>query len=515
MNSRLFAHNLMAIGLLFMSTILVSCQDTIPTRGLIEDAAVGTTTGSTTGGSVIEKRPENAVKFKTDFCGCKDGAVVTFGNNCGPVCASKVTNGAELLYVTFNVTEDISLNQNLQNINGWCNVNLTNDGIDENPRCQVKAKDDATTELALEVTALSVANTVSIDISKLSQNKAYVLTLVENSSGAKSDSIQIIKYSADIPLSTLGPLKNAPISQYSCMTRPASIDNSTGEIYYDAAFRVHFYFLPRLPPDPIAAGQSIVCHDWMNPLYGAIDDVLYPRLEQIAGVFNLWDTTDPRFYDNNGNSYDDVNDIIIQKAKNFGATNIAATTRFFEKFPQMTTSATNNSGNTASLAQSMGYYMSPWIDQTTFRSYCLNSTHYSSSNPLFKAMRDVVGVDMEGIYVGVKAAESVTDRDGNIVTAPSDFILIREADLKSVWFYLKNNVPTVPTEAIVSSVPVYFYYPLNPASPYVRSSTQKLYQVKGAAELNNQTVTSGGNNSSGISTNYPPHDRKIGCIPKF
>lgn len=515
MNSRLNVNNLMAICLLFMSTILVSCQDTIPSRGLIEDSAIGTTTGGTTGGKTIDKRPDNAVTFKTNFCGCKDGAVITYGNNCGPTCASKVTNGAEILYVNFNVTEDISLNQNLQNINGWCNVNLPDDAVDENPRCVLKAKDDNNTELSLEVTALSVPNTMSIDIGTLSENKAYVLTLVENSSMAKSDSIQIIKYSADIPLSTLGPLKNAPISQYSCITRPASVDNSTGEIYYDAAFRVHYYFLPRLPPDPIPAGSAIVCHDWMNALYGPIDDILYPRLEQIAGVFNLWDTTDPRFYDNNGNSYLDVNDIIIQKAKNFGASTINPATRFFEQFPTMTSSAASNNAGANTAPASMGWYMSPWIDQQNFRSYCLNSSHYNSDNPLFKAMRDVVGVNMEGIYVGVKSAESVTDRDGNIVTAPSDFILIRETDLKSVWFYLNNNVPTVPTDANVASKAVFFYYPLNPAAPFVRSSTQKLYQVKGAAELNNSTVGSGGNNSSGINTNYPPHDRKIGCIPKF
>lgn len=516
MHSRLFVNNFTAICLIIMSTILMGCQDTIPKRGLIEDAAQSGTTGSTTGGSTASARPDGAVKFKANFCGCKDGAVVTYGNNCATTCANKVTNQRAILYVTFNVTEDISLNQSLQNINGWCNTNLATDSVDANPRCVLKAKDELNNEASLDVVALSVPNTMSIDIEDLAEDKAYVLTLVETSSGAKSDSIQIIKYSADIPLSSLGPLKNAPISQYSCINRPSSVDNDTGEIYYDAAFRVHFYFLPRLPPDPIAAGQGIVCHDWMNTLYGLIDDALYPRLELVPGVFNLWDTTDPRFYDNNGNTFDDVNDIIIQKAKNFGATTLAPSTRFFEQFPILTTSTANQTnGGTASVAQSMGYYMSPWIDQTTFRSYCLNSTHYTSSNPLFKAMRDVVGVDMEGIYVGVKSAESVVDRSGNIVTAPSDFLLIRETDLKSVWFYLKNSVPTVPTDAIVASVPVYFYYPLNPASPYVRSSTQKLYQVKGAAELNNSTVPPGGNNSSGIGTNYPPHDRKIGCIPKF
>lgn len=515
MNSRL-NNNLLAAALLIMSTILMGCQDTIPARGLIEDGAIGTTTGSTTGGGVTTARPDGAVKFKTDFCGCKDGAVITFGNNCTQVCANKVTEGAGKLFVSFNVTEDISLNQSLQNINGWCNVNLPNDNTDANPRCILKAKDAENNEFELDVVALSATNTMSIVIDKLLEDRAYVLTLVETSSGAKSDSIQIIKYSADTPLGSLGPLKNAPITQYSCINRMFATDNDTGDLYYDAAFRVHFYFIPRLPPDPIAAGSSYVCHDWMNPLYGDIDDILYPRLEQVASVFNLWDSTDPRFYDINNNGNNEINDIIIQKAKNFGMTTIGASTNFFEKFPVLASAqSTEDAGGNVSTAQSMGYYMFPWIDNTTFKSYCLNTTHYNSENALFKAMRDVIGVDMEGIYVGVKAAESVRDRSGNIVTAPSDFILIRETDLKAVWFYMNNGVPTVPTDANVSSKAVFFYYPLNKTSPFIQSNTQKLYQVKGASELNNSSVSTGGSNSSGVNSNYPPHDRKIGCIPKF
>lgn len=515
MNSRL-NNNLLAMALLFMSTILMGCQDTIPARGLIEDGAIGTTTGSTTGGVVTTERPDNAVKFKTDFCGCKDGAVVTFGNNCSQVCANKVTNGAALLFVTFNVTEDISLNQSLQNINGWCNVNLPNDTADGNPRCYMKAKDAQGNERELDTIALSAPNTMSINIDSLAEDRAWVLTLIEESSKAKSDSIQIIKYSADTPLGSLGPLKNAPITQYSCINRMFSTDNDTGDIYYDAAFRVHFYFIQRSPPDPVPAGSSYVCHDWLNPLYGEIDDILYPRLEQVASVFNLWDSTDPRFYDINNNGNNEINDIIIQKAKNFGLTTIGASTNFFEKFPVLaSTQSTQDAGSNTSTAQSMGYYMYPWIDNQTFKSYCLNSTHYNSDNALFKAMRDVIGVDMEGIYVGVKAAESVRDRSGNIVTAPADFILIRETDLKSVWFYLNNGVPTVPTDANVSSKAVFFYYPLNKQAPYIPSSTQKLYQVKGATELSAGTVNTGGSSSSGVNSNYPPHDRKIGCVPKF
>lgn len=512
MVSRLNINNLKALCLMIMGLVLMGCQDTMPARSLIEDAAQ-TAGGTTGGGGVIPvTRPDGAVKFKPNFCGCKDGKAITYGN-CGATCAGKNTNGAGILYVDFNVTEQISLNSAFGHLKGWCNNSLPDEQV--NPRCLLKANDDDGTTLILDVETGSTNNSLNINIDKLSEDKAYILTLYETSSAAESDSIQIIKFSTDISLPTLGPLKNAPITQYSCIHRPPSVDQASGDIYYDAAFRVHFYFLPRVPPDPIPAGSDIVCHDFMNPLFGPIDDILFPRLEQLPGTFNLWDNTDPRFYDNNGNKNDDVNDIIIQKAKNFGASNIPAATRFFEVFPNLNTSAqVAQAGGNPSVAASMGYYMAPWIDQTTYRSYCLNSTHYNSANPLFKAMRDVVGVDMEGIYVGVKALETIFDRDGNPVQAPEDFVMIRETDLKSVWFYMKNGVPTVPTDAIVSTVPVFFYYPLNKISPFVKASTQKIYQVKGAVELNG-TVDQGGTNNTGISTNYPPHDRKIGCIPKF
>jgi hypothetical protein len=516
MVSRLKKSFLPTLSLLMMSLILVACQDTIPQRGLITpDAAIGDTGGTTGGGSGDDKtaRPDGAVKFRLNFCGCKDGKAVTYGN-CNSFCSTKNTEGVGLLYANFNVTEEISLNSGLGNLYAWCNTPLPDE--EANPRCVIKAKDEDGGEQILDVVGIAGSNSLTANIDKLSEDKAYVLTLVEQTSGAKSDSIQIVKFSADIPIPVLGPLKNAPISQYSCIHRPPAPDEETGDIYYDAAFRVHFYFLPRIPPQPIAAGSDIVCHDWLNPLYGVIDDILFPRLELIGGVFNLWDNTDPRFYDNNGNGNDDVNDIIIQKAKNFGlSSSFSAATKFFIPFPTMSTTDDNEEAGNNNSAQSLGYYMPPWTDQTTFRSYCLNSTHYNSSNPIFKAMRDVVGVDMEGIYVGVKAPETVFDRDNNPIQAPNDFLLIRETDLKKVWFYMKNNVPTVPTDAVVSSVPVFFYYPLNPASPYVKTSTQRIYQVKGAVELNTSNVQEGGNNAAGISTKYPPHDRKIGCIPKF
>jgi hypothetical protein len=500
------------LGLLVVGLLVISCQDNIPRRDLVRPGNTKDQDQNPPPDTDSSKRPDGAVKFKLDFCGCKDGRPVVFGN-CAAFCANKNTQGANILYANFSVTEAISLASGLGNLHAWCNTPLPNDQA--NPQCILKAKDAEGAEVLLDVVSPVGSNSITVNIDRIELDKAYVLTLVENVSGSKSDSIQIVKFSADTPIAVLGPLKNAPVSQYSCIQRSLSQDEDTGDVYYDAAFRMHFYFLPRNPPSPIAAGSSMICHDWLNPLYGMIDYVLYPRLELKPGVFNLWDVTDPRFYDNNGNGNDDVNDIIIQLAKNFGSSTIPPSTRFFERFPMLTTSSENQeAGNNSSTEQSLGHYMAPWID-ATFRSYCLTSTHYNSSNPLFRAIGDVVGVDMEGIYIGVKAPETIFDRDNNPLQAPGDFLLVRETDLKRVWFYMKNNLPTMPTDAIVSSVPVYFYYPFNFESPYIKSSSQRIYQVRGASELGQGNVSQTSTNQSGSSTSYPPHDRKIGCIPKF
>lgn len=516
MSSRYNILDLKTVFLLVMGVILMGCQDTIPNRGLISDSSIvpgGGTTGSTGGGVPPVLRPTSSIKFKSDFCGCKDSVPVTLGN-CTTICSTKKTSGAGLLFMNFTVGDNISLNSKLQNVNGWCNNPI--EGEASNPRCVVKAKDDLNNEIILDVESGTTLNSLKVNIDTLADDKAYVITLVETSSGSKSDSVQVIKFTKDLVLSTLGPLRNAPISQYSCLYRPqftGGEENSA--IFYDIATRIHRYFIPRLPPNPMPYGSDLVCHDFQNPLYTAIDDLIYPRFENIPGVFNLWDTTDPRFYDNNGNENLDVNDIIIQKAKNFGYTTISPTQSYFQLFPvPQPIASTSTTAPPEETPQSMGYYMSPWIDQTTFRSFCLNSTHYNSSNPLYKAFRDILGVDMEGIYVGIKEAESVFDSQGNVVEVPSDQIFVRETDLKKVWFYLRNNtIPTAPTETNVAGVAVYFYYPFNFNAPYIRSSTQRRYQLKGALDVAN--VPQGGNNTSGVRTNYPPHDRKIGCIPKF
>ncbi len=513
--------NILILGSLTL--LVVACQDTIPNRETITPDSKFSTTPTCSSTQTLNTvtnvcdenkvvRPTNAISWKADYCVCKDNKSVANGS-CSTICASKSTGGIEKLYANFTVGADISLS-GLGSVSGWCSTLLANETV--NPKCVIEAKDAEGSISIVDVTVPSGTNSLTADLSKLSYDKTYLLTLVEQTSKSKSDSAQIIKYSTDIAISTLGPLKPALISQYTCVVKGLYTETTGTQVdtFSEYAYRLHFYFLPSAPPSPISSGTAgLICYDALNPAYNKFDDSEeYPRLELRPGVFSLWDKNDARFYDNNANTYLDINDVIVQKTKNFGAT-IPANTNFFAKFswpgsPTVSTEA----GNSTATNQSIGYYMAPWIDTSTFKSYCLGSTHYNSSNALFKAMRDVIGVDTEGLYVGEKAAESLTTTSGT-VTIPKDYILIRETDLKQVWFYMKAGVPTAPTDANVADVAVYFYYPLNKDAPYVRSSSQRIYRVKSAVDLSS-TATSSAATSTGAATTVPPHDRKIGCIPK-
>lgn len=465
-------------------------------------------------------RPDNAIFWKNDFCACKDGKPVSFGN-CSSFCASKNTSGAEILYANFSTTEAIT-KSGLNSVFGWCRANLETDS--ENPECKLQAKDENNGIIEVDVNIPSNSNSITAAIQDALQfDKTYILTLVEKSSGAKSNSIQFIKFSTDITLPILGPLKISSINQYTCVVRNYSLDDNTGDYYYEEAYRLHFYNHPRFPSKTVPLGMAyFVCHDiW---LYGIQDEARYPRLENQEGAMKFWDETDPRFYDNNGNGIIDINDGIISKIKALGGS-VSGTLNLFRKREWYNSDVClsalekdSNGGGNASLPAQLpvlGYNLPSWIDTNTYRAYCPTSAHYNSSNTLFKALRDFIGVDTEAFYAGAKFLNT-TSAVGPCLT---DIVLLRETDIKAVWFYYKNGVPTVPTDSIIANVPVYFHYPLNKASPYVKSSTQGLFRVQTAAELN--AVLSGNNTPTatagptGGSTTFPPHDRRLGCVPKL
>jgi hypothetical protein len=146
--------------------------------------------------------------------------------------------------------------------------------------------------------------------------------------------------------------------------------------------------------------------------------------------------------------------------------------------------------------------MTPWIDQTTFRAYCPKQAHYFSSNQLFAAMRDIIGVDTEGLYVA--------KQEGAI-----DYILVRESLLKQIWFYIENGQHIEPNNNTIVGKQIQFYWPADVNSPFVRKSHQQLFTIKSANELSTGTASTSQQSSNGSPMSYPPHDKRLGCIPSL
>jgi len=211
--------NIICFGILL--ALSVACQDTMPsrqtiTKGSSADDVLVCPEGQEIVSEIVEdqivetcqdikvNRPTDAVFWKTDFCACKDAAAISYGN-CASFCAGKNTSGAETLFANFRVTEAISLS-GLGNLYAWCSVAL--EGDSQNPECEVEAKDSSGNVTSIEVTIPPNSNSVQANIpgQTFSIDKAYILTLVERSTGAKSDSIQFIKFSSEIPISVLGPI---------------------------------------------------------------------------------------------------------------------------------------------------------------------------------------------------------------------------------------------------------------------------------------------------------------------
>ena len=142
--------------------------------------------------SVWAHRPSNAISFFPQLCICKDGeAVQPF--NCSNFCSGKKTNGAEVLFAKMKVSSDIS-NGELENTYDWCTHIF--EGEYTNPRCvlELKSKNNSITYLDLQFAS---ANSLNTNVSSIPYDEVFSLTLVEITTGAKSNPVKIVKFSDD------------------------------------------------------------------------------------------------------------------------------------------------------------------------------------------------------------------------------------------------------------------------------------------------------------------------------
>jgi hypothetical protein len=451
-------------------------------------------------------RPTNAVKIENGFCACKDSLSISQGN-CSAFCAGKPSADPKL-YLTVSTTEDITQRDDIKTFHNWCTKEIpdptTGESLELNPSCLIEVKDSDNNTGSLTIETISAgSNAVVVNIASLDEDKTYRIKIVETVSGAASSTVQIRKFSTPITDPIGGALGTVPIQQYTCMNITIAEDGSN--LFYEDASRIHFYFNDENRPEPLSAiFANIHCHD-INK-YGKTP-INNPLLEESPGAYSLWNIWDPRFWDTDGDGEAQINQLLQQNVKDQGFT-MDEPPRLFHKFqwyngPDVSSASTSGSSSGASAAPvlaELGYYMTPWIDQTTFKAYCPKRSHYYSSNQLFVAMRDLVGVDTEGLYIAKQEGSQ-------------DFILIREAVLKEIWFYKVSGQHIEPTNDTVTGKQVQFYWPADPASPFIKKSHQSIYTVKKASEVGSDNVSTDQQNSTGTSSNYPPHDKRIGCIP--
>jgi hypothetical protein len=423
-------------------------------------------------------RPDQAFSFKENTCVCRNDKPVSKGD-CVNVCRGKNTKGSDVLFAEFSVSTVLA-NSSLKHAKNWCYKYLIGDSAF--PKCVLEATDSQNNKVLLTNFSFPKNNTFTADVSSLSEDEAYWFRLIETTS--KATSIPYDVYIFD-PVGV--PLKVSQLNQYTCLPKT------------NPDVRTHFYYTPRNAPEAVKPNSEFICHDVAT--YGEMDQAEFPRLENITGHSNLWNSANFLFFDNNGDGVLDVNEYYAKKVVEAGGSS-KGNIRLFGLLSAPGTREINYAAGNF-LFEHLGFVMSYWVDSVTFNSYCPGETQFESGKPQYKAIKDIVGVATEGIFVA--------DRSENELR---NYLLIRESDLKAVWFYMKNGVPTQPTESNAQFQTIYFHYPLNKVTPYVKAPNQKTYRLRSPQEIGNLTTLRAFIGTTGEMISHPSHDRKIGCVPK-
>ncbi|MDA9793300.1 hypothetical protein N9B72_01820, partial [Bacteriovoracaceae bacterium] len=457
---------------------------------------------------LVDPRPTGQIVFDKGHCICKAGKQ-TILNDCSAFCVDK-THEQEYLYADFILGATVA--SRFPSLYNWCSDTIEGDGTDGNTACELQFVGNNGHTGAITTIEYLDQDSIRVEVgSQLQEDVVYILTLAESSSSAKTNSVQVQKGDIEDEDNFQGMLWMNPVNQYTCMSLALSSDQNTGETYVQAAFPLHYYYLNSDTPPTIPPGISnIYCHDIQAD--GAIQDPEDNRLELIPNHFATWNQGDPRFHDLNQNGNLDIHDKIQEIVTAKGVTFDAATNQIFVKFswPNYPYNAVPSAPGGASAESAMGYIMTPWIDQVTFRAYCPVQTHYLSDNEIFKVLKEYVGVDTEGLYLAVKEPEITFDDSGNQTLAADDYILIKESQLKQVWFYIENSLKIEPTNENVGNHTVHFYWPADPTSPYIKKPNQKLYTIRHPSQ-----ITTSPGNSTDIPTTFTPHDKRFACVPKL
>ena len=461
---------------------------------------------------VIE-RPDGAFYLERDYCACQDKkSVILSGISCQSFCSGKTTTDP-YLYLNTRISSEIEANSLYGGkLSGWCQAIIDQNA--DTPKCIIEAT-WGSEKIIIEEVSISAAGVVTAPLTKLDVDKTYSVKIVEQSSGASSaDSIHIKRIDTSSTTDPEEPLKIDPIHQYRCVTRVKNT-NTNGDIVYIASFFQHFYFTNKNKPPVLPPGRAdqVYCHDiTVSPN----DSESQPRLQLVEGAINLWSQSDTRMHDQDADQQPDINKILADR---YTAEGVAGNANTFAQLAWFFYPAngfdqeTSGEVNTLPPAFSpLGFMMVPFVKSGTNEGYCPKQTDFIGPNKVYSLMADIVGGDTEGLYLGVKEKEtySYTDPQTNTTTTANgldDFVLIREAILKQIWFYYDNSGMLIqPDETTVNNETIYFYYPPDTSNPYIKKAHQRTYTIRHPNDLSTA-------NGSGIPTNVIPGDKRFGCIP--
>lgn len=495
-----------------LSILIAGCQDIGADRPTIFNGE------SSTGSNVLDEtpetevtapiRPSNAVVVQPGHCGCRAGQPITVGE-CANICTERQPSSEqnETLYLSLELTADITLDV-YQNFLGWCTREIEDaeGNLIPGASCAMEIKDERGNVEFADINNYNEGN-ITLNIGGLDDDVTYRLTIIERTSEARSTTFQLRKYTTTPGSSISGPLQYMPVNRYSC-----GIRNGGGTAQNQESFeRFHLYFNSQNRPEPLQQSTigSYFCHD-LGP-NGNAAPTNSPLFEESTGVFTLWDKDDPRFFDLDGTGIEDINEIIEREVKLQGASltstpQIFTTLEWLSAFDDGDTAPGDNSTSVEVqiVNKNLGYFMSPFLDDTTFRSYCPTQEHYFSDSPFFKAMREVIAIDTEALYIA---------KQDNVC----DFILVNQSVLREIWFYRENGIVKRPTDENIRGKQIQFYWPATPESWHIKKSHQRVYTIKSTDELTNAcdsvTSSTSSTNSNEVRTNIPPHDKRLGCIP--
>ena len=445
-------------------------------------------------------RPDNAIFVNRDYCIClspeKNGPAKPDSlNNCSAFCSKKANIVSPMLYGSVELGEEVVNNPRLGNLKNWCTVELSPEYTD--PGCVLELIGESG-RLEIPLVIPFGSNNFSTNLSTVEYETPYLARIVEVKTGVSSDSFQIYrkKFPEDSSFSS-GPLAVVPVSQYHCLKRARDTDEV--HTFYTNVAKNHFYFVSGRSPKSVSPGNDEwLCHNARD--LGLTDSPLYERLGLNPKHFMVWDESDIRFYDQDGFEGADINHYIRKVLlEDHG---VQSNDNFFSLFNWLTHPEVEKASN-------LGFILQPWVDSSTGRGLCPTEEDYNGNVPVFKVLRDLVGVNTEGLYVAEREALSSLDAQGKILEIPSDVLFIREKLLKKIWFYFEQGKYFIPDEVTATQKNIYFYWPPDIKYPYVRKSDQHIYTVKLPENIGKTEE------SSGLNKSVRTPDKRLGCVPSL